>query len=95
MCYTAYKVSDNMKDHSFMNLYIYQMFLPCHAGRANMGCDTNFDSNLVSKDVRSRGLKRAGVSFCEIMIEILFIIDRILVLREFNPFQSVTRQLLN
>ena len=70
MCKTAYKVSDIMKDHSFINLYIYQISSLCHAGRANLGCDTNLVSNLVNKDVRSRELNRAGVSFCELMTEI-------------------------
>ena len=62
-----------MKDHNFMSLYIYQIFSPCHAGRASLGCDTNLDSNLTSKDVRSWGLSRIGVNFCELMSEILFL----------------------
>ena len=70
MSKTAYKVSDVMKDHSFINLYMYQTFSPCHVGRAKLGCDTNFVYNLISKDVKSKGLNRAGASFCELMTKI-------------------------
>ena len=91
MCKTVYKVFDIMKDCSFMNLYIYQIFSPCHAHRANPGCDINFDSNLISLDVRSQGLRRAGGSFCELTIEIWFTKDKILILREFNLLWRVTR----
>ena len=85
VCKTACKVFDIMKDLNFMNLYIYQIFSPWHAGRANLGCDTNLDSSLISKDVRSLGLNRARVNFCELMSEILFIMDKMFILREFNP----------
>ena len=70
MCKTAYLVFDIMNNHNFMTLYIYQIFSPYHAGRANLGCNTSLDSNLVNKDVRSRGVNRAVASFCELMIEI-------------------------
>ena len=85
---TAYKVFNIMKDCNFINLYIYQTFSSCHAGRASLGCDTNLDSSLISKDVRSQGLSRAGVNFCELMSEILFIMDEMFILREFNPLWS-------
>ena len=50
-----------------MNLYMYQMFSLWHAGRANLGWETNLVSCLISNDVRSRGFNRAGVKFCELM----------------------------
>ena len=68
-CKTAYKVSDIMKDHSFINLYMYQIFSPSHLGRANLGFNTNLVSHLVSEDVRSRGVNRGGIS-CALMTEI-------------------------
>ena len=80
MCKTAHKVFDIIKKCNFMNLYIYQIFSPCHAGRANLGCDTNLDSNLISKDVRSWGHSTAGVQFCEFMIEIWFTVDKMIIL---------------
>ena len=73
-----------------MSLYIYQIFSLCHVGRANLQCDTNIDSNLISKDLRSWGLSRDGVSFYELMIEIWFTMDKRLILREFNLLQGVT-----
>ena len=84
-----------MKDHSFMNLYIYQTFSLCHAGRANLGCETNLVSNSISTDVRSRELSRAGVNFCEYIIEIWFTMDRMLIPSKFNPLQRVARLLLS
>ena len=50
-------------------MYIYQIFSPHQAARASQGCDINLDSNLVSKDVRSQGLNKAGASFCELITE--------------------------
>ena len=93
MCKIVYKVFDINKDHNFMSLYIYQIFLPCHAGRARLGCDTNLDSNLISKDVRPWGFSRTGVNFCEFMSEILFIMGKMFILREFSPLQRVARRL--
>ena len=61
MCSTAHMVSDIMKDCSFMNLYIYQIFSPCHSCRASLGCDTRLVSNLISEYVRSRGLTGLGL----------------------------------
>ena len=74
-----------------MNLNMYQIFSPCHAGRVNLGCETNLVSSLVSKDMRSRGFNRAGVNFCELMTKILFIIDRMSILRELIPLWRVAR----
>ena len=36
---TTYRVSDNMKDQSFMNLNMFQMSSPSNWGRANLGCE--------------------------------------------------------
>ena len=95
MCRTAYKVSDNMKDWSFMNLYMYQIFSPCQAGRINIGHEINLVSILLSRDLGSSGFNRAGVSFCELMMENWFIICRMSILRELILLQRVARQLLN
>ena len=62
MCRTAYKVSDIMMDQNLMNLYMYQIFSLCHAGRVNLGCEINLVSSLISKDMRSRKFNRAGVN---------------------------------
>ena len=91
MCKTAYKVFAIMKACNFMNLYIYQIFSPFHAGRDNLGHDSNLDPNLIGKDMRSWGCSRAGVNFSELISEILFIMDKIFILREFNQLQTVTR----
>ena len=77
-----------------MNMYIYQIFSPCQAGRASQGCGINLDSNLASKDVRSQGLRRAGVGFCELITDIWFIIDKTFIWRECNQLQRVYRWLL-
>ena len=95
MCKTEYKVFDIMKGLNFMNLYIYQIFSPCHVGRANLQCDIKLESNLISKDVRSQGLSKIGVHYCEIKSEILFVMDKMFILREFNLLQRVTRWLLS
>ena len=91
-CKIAYKISDIMKDCSLINLYMYQIFSSC---RANLGHDTNLVYNLVSKAVRWRWLNRAGVSFSKHKAKLWFIIERMLILREFNPLQRVARWLLN
>ena len=39
------------------------MFLPFHSGKANLGCDTNCVSNLISSDIRSKEFNKAGSQF--------------------------------
>ena len=63
MCSTTYKVFDIMNDHSFINLYMYHMFSLFHSGKANLGCDTNYVSNLISSDIRSKGFSKVGWVF--------------------------------
>ena len=58
---TTYEVFDIMNDCSFINLYMYHMFSPFHSGNANLVCDTNCASNLISSDIRSNGFSKAGV----------------------------------
>ena len=60
---TTYRLFDIINDHSFMNLYMYHMFSPFHLGKANLGCNTNCVSNLISSDIRSKGFNKLGVSF--------------------------------
>ena len=60
MCSTTYKVLDIMNDCNFMNLYMYHMFSPFYSGKANLGCDTNCASNLISRDIRSNGFSKTG-----------------------------------
>ena len=49
-------MSDIMNDRSFMNLHMYHMFSSFHLGKANLGCDTNLAYNLITSDIRSKGL---------------------------------------
>ena len=84
-----------MNDHSFINLYMYHMFSPFHSGKANLGCDTNLVSNLISSDMKSKGFNKVGVSFWELMTETWFRIDKMSILTECIPLQSVTKQLLS
>ena len=65
----TYRMCDIIYDLGFMNLYMYQMFSPFHCGRANLGCKTSWVSNLVSNDLRSKGLINTGTSFCELIID--------------------------
>ena len=95
MCSTAYKVLDIMNDQSFMNWYIYHMFSPFHSGTANLRCDTNCASNLISSDFRSNGFSKARVSFLELMIEAWYRIDKMYILTECIPFWSASRWLLS
>ena len=84
-----------MNDLSFMNLYMYHMFSPFHSGKANLGCDTNCVSNLISSDIRSKGFNKAGMIFGELMIETWFRIDKMSILTLYISLQSVTKCLLN
>ena len=59
MCSTAYKVLNIMNDHSFM----YHMFSPFNLGKANLGCDTNWVSNLICNNMRSKGFNKVGGGF--------------------------------
>ena len=95
MCNTAYRVSDNMKDQCFMNLYIHQMFSPSHWARANLGWEASWFSSLVSNSLRSDGLSNVGLSFCECITEMWFKIDRISTLTEFIPLGTVAKWLCN
>ena len=69
MCNTTYRISDIINNLSFMNLYMYQMFSPFHCSMADLGCETSWVSNLVSNDLRSKGLSYIGLSFCELIID--------------------------
>ena len=71
------------------------MFLPFHAGKANLGCDINCISSLFSSDVRSNGFSKAGVSIWEPMTETWFRIDKMYILTECIPLQSIVMQLLS
>ena len=66
MCSTTYKVLSITKDSSFMNLCMYQMFLPFHSGKANLGCEANCVSNLFIRDIRSNGLSKVELTFWEL-----------------------------
>ena len=69
MCSTTYKVFDIMNDCNFINLYMYQSFSLFHSGKANLGCDTNCVSNLISSDIRSKGFNKVTVNFWKLMAE--------------------------
>ena len=95
MCSTTYKVLDIMKGCSFMNLYMYQMFLSFYSGKANLGCDTSCASNLFSRDIRSSGFSKVGVSFWELMTETWFTMDKMSIPTECIPLQSIGIWLLS
>ena len=46
-----------------MNLYMLQMSSPSHWVIANLGCETNWFSSLVSNSLTSEGFSNLGVSF--------------------------------
>ena len=71
------------------------MFLPFHSGKANLGCDTNCASNSFRRDIRSNGFSKVGVSFWELMTETWFRIDKMSVLTECIPLQSIAMWLLS
>ena len=71
------------------------MFSLFHSGKANLGCDTSGIYNLISSDTRSEGFNKVEVSFWELMTEIWFRIDKMSILTDCIPLQSVTKLLLN
>ena len=89
------KVFDIMNDHNFMNLCMHHMFSMFHSGKANLGYDTYWVSNLISSDMRSKGFSMVGVSFWELMTETWFRIDKMNILTKCIPLQSVAKGLLN
>ena len=60
------------------------MFSSFHWGRDNLGCETSWFSSLVHNNLRSDGFNNAGVSFCELITETLFKIDRVSILSLFH-----------
>ena len=71
------------------------MFLPFHSGKANLGCDANCVSNLISSDIRFKVFNKAGVSFWGLMTETWFRIDKMSLLTDCIPLQSVAKWLQN
>ena len=71
------------------------MFLPFHSGKAYLGCDTNWVSNLISTEIRFKGFDKVAVSFWELMTETWFKIDSMSLLTECIPLWSVAKWLLN
>ena len=65
----TYRMAYITKGLSFMNLYMYQMFSLFHCSRANLGCKTNWVSNLVSNELRSKVLSNTGLSFWDLIID--------------------------
>ena len=92
---TTYRVSDNMKDWSLMNLYMFQMSSPFHWGRTNLRCEISWFSSLVSNSLRSDGFSNAGLGFCELITESWFKIDRMSILTEFIQLLRAPKWLLN
>ena len=94
VCHMTYRVFDVMNDQNFINLYVYEMFSPSHLGRADLGCEPTWASSLVSNDLRSKGLRKAGLSFCKLINEtwFKFIVS---ILTEFIPMWRVAKWLLN
>ena len=45
------------------------MFSPFNSGKANLGCDTNLASNLISSCMRSMGFNKGSVSLWESLTE--------------------------
>ena len=84
-----------MNDCSFTNVYMYLMFLPSHSGKAKIGCDTYFVSNLISRDIMFNGFSEVGVSFWVLMTAVRFRIEKMPILTECIPLQSVPRKLLS
>ena len=80
-----------MNDCSFMNLYMYNMLSLFHSGKANLKCDTNCVYNLTSRDIRSDGFSKVGMNVREVMAETWFRIDKMSILNECIPLQSVAR----
>ena len=95
MCNEVYWVSDNMKEWSFMNLYMYQMSSPSHWGRANLGYETCWFSCLASNSLRSDGCGNVSLHFCKLITKTSFQIDRTSILTEFIVLQWVAKWLLS
>ena len=74
-----------------MNLYMYQMISSSHWGTANLVCEASQFSHLVSNSLRSDGFSNAGLSFCELITETWFKINRMSILTEFIPLQRVAK----
>ena len=72
--------------------YVY--VLPLHSVKANLGCDTNWVSNLISSDIRSKGFNKVGVSFWELTTETWIRIDNLSILTQCIPLWSVNKWLL-
>ena len=86
---------DYMNDCSFIYLYMYHIFSLFHSDKANLGCDTNCISYLISSEIRSKGLNKIGLSFGEHMTKRWFRIDKMSILNECIPLWSITQWLLN
>ena len=64
---------------------MYHMSSTFHLGKANLRCDTNYDSKLLSRDIRSNGFSNVGVGCWELMNETWFRIDKMSILTECIP----------
>ena len=84
-----------MNDQSFINLKMYLVFSPFHSGKTNLGCITNWDSNLISSDMSSKGFHKVEVSFWKHVAETWFRIDKMSILTGCILMQSITKWLLN
>ena len=48
---------------------MYHMFSQLHSGKANHGCHNSRVSNIISSDIRSKGLNKLEVSFWKLITE--------------------------
>ena len=66
------------------------MFSLFHSGKASLGCETKCVSNLISSDIMSKGFNKAGASFWELTTQTWFRTDKMSILAECIPLQSIT-----